>query len=83
MISEKEYTYDWGYAATLALFKKNPAITAVFCADDEIATGAIDALRFALKKKVPEDVVLIGFDDHPSPRARRISSPRCGNRLRK
>ncbi|WP_083439050.1 LacI family DNA-binding transcriptional regulator [Herbaspirillum autotrophicum] len=65
MISEKEYTYDWGYAATLALFKKNPAITAVFCADDEIATGAIDALRFALKKKVPEDVVLIGFDDHP------------------
>ncbi len=63
---EKEFTYEWGYAATLELFAKHKHIDGVFCADDEIATGAIDALRHALKLKVPDDVQILGFDDHPA-----------------
>ena len=47
------------------LLARHPDIDALFCADDEIASGAIDALRFALGKRVPEDVRVFGFDDHP------------------
>lgn len=62
---EREYTYDWGYEACLALLRQHPEIDSLFCADDEIASGAIDAVRFGLGKRVPEDVRVLGFDDHP------------------
>jgi DNA-binding LacI/PurR family transcriptional regulator len=64
-VLEKEFTYSWGYEATQMLLARHPDIDALFCADDEIASGAIDALRFALGKRVPEDVRVFGFDDHP------------------
>ncbi|OZI66956.1 LacI family DNA-binding transcriptional regulator [Bordetella genomosp. 11] len=62
---EKEFTYAWGYEATRTLMARHPALDGLFCADDEIASGAIDALRYALGKRVPEDVRVFGFDDHP------------------
>lgn len=62
---EGEFTYEWGYQATLDMVAAHPQIDGIFCADDEIASGAMDALRFALGKRVPEDVRVIGFDDHP------------------
>jgi DNA-binding LacI/PurR family transcriptional regulator len=64
-VVEKEYTYQWGFAATEALLKQHPDVSGLFCADDEIASGAIDALRHSLGKRVPEDVRVCGFDDHP------------------
>ncbi len=60
-----EFTYEWGHEAALRLFAAHPAIDGLFCADDEIATGAIDALRFQLGRSVPADVKVVGFDDHP------------------
>ncbi len=60
-----EFTYEWGFEAALQVFKKFPEIDGIFCADDEIASGAMDALRFRLGKSVPKDVKIIGFDDHP------------------
>ena len=62
---EKEFSYSWGFEATQMLLARHPGIDALFCADDEIASGAIDALRYALGKRVPEDVRVFGFDDHP------------------
>ena len=62
---EKEFTYTWGYEATQQLLARHPGIDGLFCADDEIASGAIDALRYALGRRVPEDVRVFGFDDHP------------------
>ena len=41
---------------------KNGDIDAVFCVSDEIAMGAINALR-DLGKRVPEDVDVMGFDN--------------------
>lgn len=64
-VAGKEFTYEWGYEGTLRLFEMHPDIDGIFCADDEIASGALDALRFSLKKSVPEQVQVIGFDDHP------------------
>lgn len=43
---------------------RNPEVTAVFCGNDEIAMGVIKGLRDA-GLSVPEDVSVVGFDDHP------------------
>jgi len=62
---EYAFTYGWGFEATQKLLQRHPDIDGLFCADDEIASGAIDALRHVLGKRVPEDVRVFGFDDHP------------------
>lgn len=64
------YSYDWGRAAVRQMFSAETPTTqqpdALFCANDIIAMGALDALRLELGKKVPEDVSVIGFDDIPA-----------------
>lgn len=60
-------TADWaptsGYAAGLAL-AEDPAVTAVLCGNDEVAMGVMKAFADH-GRRVPEDVSVIGFDDHP------------------
>lgn len=46
------------------LLAKNPEITALFCASDMMALGAIRA-AYSLGKKVPGDISVIGYDDIP------------------
>ena len=60
-----DYRYDGGYRAILALKKRGPLPEAIFCGNDLMALGALDALRHALKLRVPEDVLVAGFDDVP------------------
>ncbi|WP_035735440.1 LacI family DNA-binding transcriptional regulator [Glycomyces arizonensis] len=42
----------------------DPSVTAVFCGNDEIAMGVMRGLAEA-GLRVPEDVSVAGFDDHP------------------
>jgi len=42
----------------------DPAVTAVFCGNDEIAMGVMRGIVEA-GRKVPEDISVAGFDDHP------------------
>ncbi|QSX07694.1 LacI family DNA-binding transcriptional regulator [Alkalibacter rhizosphaerae] len=58
-----DYTFQSGYDATRRLYEKNKNIDAIFCANDLMAIGAIEYIKFGLKKRVPEDVSVIGFDD--------------------
>jgi DNA-binding LacI/PurR family transcriptional regulator len=58
-----DFTYDTAYAATLDLFRVGEGADAIFAANDVGAFGAIDALRHELKLRVPEDVMVVGFDD--------------------
>lgn len=51
-----------GYEACQRLLKSGAQFTAVFCANDEVAIGVMRALHQA-KKRVPEEVSLVGFDD--------------------
>lgn len=52
------------YERTKELLIEYPEITALFCASDMMALGAINAAR-ALNKRIPEDLSVIGFDDIP------------------
>lgn len=59
---------DWdaagGYRAGCALVESGTKFDAVACGNDRIAVGVIQALR-ERSLRVPEDVRVIGFDDHP------------------
>jgi len=58
---------DWSAAGGFtagARLAADPAVTAVFSANDQMALGLVRALRDA-GRRVPEDVSVVGFDDTP------------------
>lgn len=57
-----DYTYEGGYATTLAIIENGRLPLAFFVANDIMALGVLDVLR---KKgiQVPEQVKVIGFDN--------------------
>lgn len=60
------YTYDGGYRAILEMFgSRDSPPDALFCTNDIMALGAMDALREELGMRVPQDVMVLGFDDIP------------------
>ena len=65
-------TESGGYRAAAELLTVVPRPTAIFAANDSMAIGALSALREA-GVRVPEDVVVVGFDDIPI--ARYMSPP--------
>lgn len=58
------YSHDAGYSGVVHLMKLSDPPTAVFCANDIIAIGALDACR-KLGHSVPGDVSIIGVGDIP------------------
>ena len=62
---EKEYSYEWGYQAAVALLE-HPQVDAVFCGNDIVAMGLMDGLRIRGGRKVPDDIAVVGFDDIPA-----------------
>lgn len=62
MISVGDYSHQSGYAAMMELLEKFPEIDGVFCGNDQMAIGALKALK-EKSKRVPEDIKLIGYDD--------------------
>ncbi|MFD0263528.1 LacI family DNA-binding transcriptional regulator [Kitasatospora indigofera] len=61
------WTGDWsarsGYEAGRRI-AEDPRVTAVFCANDQMALGLLRAMHEA-GRRVPEDVSVVGFDDIP------------------
>ncbi|MCG0276475.1 MAG: LacI family transcriptional regulator [Thermosediminibacteraceae bacterium] len=57
-----DYTQQSGAEAFKKLILEVPGITAVFCASDLMAVGALKA-AYEIGKKVPEDISIMGFDD--------------------
>lgn len=66
------FTYRDGLELTRELLEVDEKITAIYCANDLMALGAIEAIRKS-GKSVPDDIEVVGFDDiylsaiyHPS-----------------
>lgn len=58
-----DFTVDGGAGAVAALMSLPHPPTAVFVESDEMAIGALQAVR-RMGLRVPDDVSIIGFDDH-------------------
>lgn len=56
-----EFSVDAGRAAALRLLKR-AKLDGLFCANDLLAAGALDALR-QLGRRVPEEIAVVGMDN--------------------
>ncbi len=59
-----DFIEDVAFEKTQELIRKYPQITALFCASDMMAIGAVRGIE-AMGKRVPEDISVMGFDDIP------------------
>jgi len=64
-IGNGHYLYDAAFQATADMAERGQVPDALFCANDLMAFGALDALRRA-GIRVPEDVLVAGYDDVPA-----------------
>jgi len=65
LCEESDFTLDGGQSAMVRLLARKPDLDGLFVASDLMASGALRALADA-GRRVPEDVAVIGFDDHPA-----------------
>jgi len=63
--AERDFSSSGGWSAAEELLASGRAFSAVFCANDEMALGALSCFHEA-GLRVPQDVSVIGYDDVPS-----------------
>ncbi len=61
-VKEGKYTVNSGYSEMKKLLQLSNPPTAVFASNDEMAIGAIKAIKNS-NMKVPDDIAVVGFDD--------------------
>lgn len=61
-IADGEFTEEKGKEAAFQLLRNHPEITALFCASDLMAIGAMSVAK-ELNRQVPVDLSIIGYDD--------------------
>jgi DNA-binding LacI/PurR family transcriptional regulator len=59
-----DYTHEHGLRAMMALLDQGVLLDGLFCADDVVALGALDACR-QRGVDVPRQISIVGFDDMP------------------
>ncbi|MCV9884955.1 LacI family DNA-binding transcriptional regulator [Metabacillus halosaccharovorans] len=62
LVQEGHFNYESGFNLMKKFLALNKMPTGVFAANDEMALGAIRAIR-TMNLRVPEDISVIGFDD--------------------
>ena len=61
-IEPGNYTFESGFRAAQELMMRNKSIDCIFCGNDIIALGVMDAIR-VIGLRIPEDVSVVGFDN--------------------
>jgi len=74
-MAERDFSSAGGYAAAQELLASGYRFSALFCANDEMALGALSYFHEA-GIRVPQDVSVIGYDDIP---AAAYSAPRLSS----
>ncbi len=64
LLFHTDFTHEGGYSGCVQLMRLFSPPSAIFCANDVIAIGALDAAQ-KMGLRVPHDVSLIGVDDIP------------------
>ncbi len=64
LVAEGDWSHASGYRALRELLARGKPFAALFAQNDQMAIGAMHALREA-GKRVPEDVAVVGYDDIP------------------
>ena len=59
------FSYEEGYAAAVELLSSGSRPDGIFCVNDLVAIGALDAIRIEFGLSVPGDIQVVGFDDIP------------------
>ena len=62
---EGDWSFESGYRAAQELLIRGRPFSAIFAHNDQMAIGALRALREA-DRRVPEDVSIVGYDDIPA-----------------
>ncbi|HUC92161.1 MAG TPA: LacI family DNA-binding transcriptional regulator [Paenibacillus sp.] len=62
LVTDGRFSEEGGMDAMQQILEKHPDVTAVFCASDLMALGALRALERA-GRSVPDSMSLVGFDD--------------------
>lgn len=65
IVENGDSTYIGGYQAAIRLLGRAPRPDAIFCANDAMALGLLDAARHEFGLKIPEELSVVGFDDVP------------------
>ena len=60
-----DYTSKSGMAAMIDLLTRRPAIRAIFCAAGDLCAMGMLSVARQEHLQIPEQVAIIGFDDHP------------------
>jgi len=62
---ETDGTYEGGYAAAMRILSSVARPDAIFCSNDMVAIGVIDAARQEFDLLIPDDISVLGFDNLP------------------
>lgn len=65
-IARGDFRYEGGSAAARLLLRSKLRPDAIFCANDLLALGLIDVARQDFSIRIPEDLMVAGFDDIPA-----------------
>ncbi len=57
-----KFTYESGYKGFRELLNRHPEIDGIFCANDDMAAGAMNAAR-DMNIKIPDSIKILGFDN--------------------
>jgi DNA-binding LacI/PurR family transcriptional regulator len=65
-VAVADFHYEAGIEALMTMVEKGRVPDAIFCANDLMAMGAVDAIRRNTALRIPEDVMIAGFDGIPT-----------------